>query len=893
MSVKKIVFGVFASLFIFLLFSCNLGVSDDMYILMGKRNSSTDEGILEIMPSDDDEDETLPEGQYDPFTQGAHNDINYGGFDGNKIKDYVFKASFDGKNVPTYNFVYKLNGWKLEDPKTKKSFYDGSKDGNKAQGYDISPAKFYRYDGYNPLTGKIGKKMDRFLFFAMFNSQSGGGAVTLNNYLIAVDTYSKLVFAYGKITKTRNVLGQDLPTAFEAVEKHFGKKKFYEYDPIGAVKLEGNNLMINLYAEYRNEMAASAVNFFPSIHDQNRPVATYDKAGLSPYYYVEDLSSLPQFLQNVASKSFSSREKKSYQYDTNYTGSKQTIYVTNGNDVIKTDWEFSSNGKSLTYVKKDELKGTSEEKSYTFANEIDDTSAKYKYTEGTEEKEITFKLDGTKLLEGGNELGDSSFVDPGADFILRVRGMKYVKVVNQNGRKTVVYEFSADGGTLTTKNMTGREIGDAFSGSGTYYFVEQKAGNSASALYQWTGNSIKIPYISIPIYKNPYFGVDLLEDGYKQIKRTRASSDKNAWDEDLGTFSNLPVMAKNYFSGESEVATRTNDSIVPDEITISDFTMQVASLTFKNRPQVSYTYSKNAMNIGSAKGDGLELHEYEFSDDGKILTFTTTEWETNKKLSKEYKVIENQTVTNVTSAKYVYKSPLPGVSNEEVTVGYDYEKGKLTFNGATVAYDVFTDRGPAFVLRVRGKAYKDRDRDRYYWFDDYGTLTDSENNKKYYFVQEDSSTRAVFQQEGATVLKYYGIRLTGVTDTDNSATNIGNTLYWTDGDGWASPETTPTKTAGTYVSYLSTNFIDYVKGKSFAYTSGGVEYKWSFSSDGKMATKYQNGTEVRKLEWIKSDGGSGKYGPSNNPVTFTRRKQADRMCIRAENNGEQANYFPK
>lgn len=879
---------------IVLLFSaCDFGMTDAMYYSQAKRrNSSSDGGTVEMEIDESvDASEIIPEGQYDPFRDGAWNDINYG-FDGSKIKDYVFKASFDGQNVPEYSF--KKGGWQLQDQKMGKSYYNGSGDGNRAQGYAINPAHFYRYDGYNPLTGKKGGRMERFQFYAMLNSQSGGGAVTLNNYLIAIDTYSKLVFAYGKVTATKNVMNNDLPTAFDAVDKYGKKLKFYEYDPIGAVRMSGDNLEIRLYEEYKSEMRSGATRFFPSVHNENREVATYEKAGRSPYYYVEDLSSLPQFLQNVASKVFSDRAKTSYQYDTKFTGSNQTIYVPNGWDVIKTDWEFSSNGKSLTFIEKDELKGTSKEKSYTFANEIDDTSAKYKYTEGTEEKEITLTLNGTKLLENVNELGDSSFVDPGADFILRVRGMRYVKVVNQNGRKTVVYEFSPDGGTLTTKNMTGREIGDAFSGSGTYYFVEQKAENSASALYQWTGNSIKIPYISIPIYKNPYFGVDLLEDGYKQIKRTRASSDKNAWDEDLGTFANLPVMAKNYFSGESEVATRTNASIDPDEITIEDFTMQVAGLTFKNRPQVSYTYSKNAMNIGSDKGDGLELHEYQFSADGKTLTFTRTTWGTNNKLQKIYNLVENQTVTNVTSAKYVYKSPLPGVSNEEVTVGYDYEKGNLTFNGATVAYDVFTDRGPAFVLRVRGKAYKDRDRDRYYWFDDYGTLTDTENNKKYYFVQEDSSTRAVFQQEGALVLKYYGIRLTcDASDTDNSASNLGTTLYWTDGDGWGSPDTTPTKTAGTFVSHLSTNFIDYVKGKSFAYTSGGVEYKWTFSSDGKMATKYQNGTKVRELGWIKSDGGSGKYGPSNNPVTFTRMKQANGMCIRAVNNGEQANYYPK
>lgn len=889
--------------------------------------------------------ETKTPGDFNPFYNGEWNDPNYK-FPASTVDNFFLKVVFGSGNIPAYQFYkggsfkngsYTVTntpiGGKPSTSKVNTKYYNPPNGENKVtdpMNVNIENAEFHRFDGRNPLRRPASKaeqtNTERFRFWHFKGKAS---VQNLDQYLCVVDTHSKFIWAYVKITGTSTTAGQAVPVQFDALENYGDKRMFWEYDPIGYVDANGN---VTLYNEYTNDMRSqTAVNFFPKIHNANRGVATQNGAGgagRSPYYWAnvpdwfekgevevtvkgpttvhyapgeeidsgsddadgdgDDETTIESKFLNALSAAggyFKSRPKIEYKYRKRDGNLEYRV----GYDTNLIEWELPFDEPQLVYSVTDEKIGDSSKKTevYKFVKDNDEngTSATFKDNTGTE---VVFSLNGTSLLKGGQTVGASDFADPGADFILRVRDTKFVKVVTVDRvRKVVKYEFSEDGGSVTTKNMTGTSVGGSFTGDGTYYFVQEVDGNKKRAIYQL--------FDTVAFYRNPYYGLELI-DGYKQIQRTRASSDLNAWSENLGTVGAGWEWIVGKFSSPSEIGVRTAESVADaGGIALSDFLELAADLTFKNRPQVSYTYSKDAMNIGSAKGDGFELHEYKFSDDGKTLTLTKTDWETNNKRYKVYNVVENQTMTSVTSAKYEWKSPSTLLAeDEEVTVGYDYEKGNLTFNGATVAYDVFTDRGPAFVLRVRGKAYKDRDRDRYYWFDDYGTLTDSENNRKYYFVQEDSSTRAVFLQEGAAVLKYYGIRLTcDASDADNSASNLGTTLYWTDGDGWASPGTTPTKTAGTFVSHLSTNFIDYVKGKSFAYTSGGVEYKWTFDSDGKMATKYQNGTKVRELEWIKSDGGSGKYGPSNNPVTFTRMKQANGMCIRAVNNGEQANYYPK
>ena len=282
------------------LMSCSNGVNNPTrYYYNGYKGSSSSQTNK---PADIDDNNIIPADK-DPFKKGEWNNQNYR-FDGSLIKNYFFAASFDGKNVPSYRFFldYK-RAWEIEDYDYNAYKYDGSGDGNKAQGYNINPANFYKYEGINPLVSYNSSynKSDRMKRFIFYRLQGKAVVVPLNNYLIAVDAYSKFVFAYGKITKTANALGQAYPTEFQPVESHGEKRKFYEYDPIGIMIYDNVSaeLKLKLYEEYQNEMAKDANAFFPQIHDINRGLASENKAGLSPYFVLSDNSNETHITNNI------------------------------------------------------------------------------------------------------------------------------------------------------------------------------------------------------------------------------------------------------------------------------------------------------------------------------------------------------------------------------------------------------------------------------------------------------------------------------------------------------------------------------------------------------------------------------------------------------------------
>lgn len=389
-----------------------------MYYYNKKASSSNSES--DSTPSDIAGDEDIPPDQ-DPFINGEWNDINYR-FDGNKISEFLFGASFDGNNVPIYKFYKKdAKTWELQDTLTSEYYFNGSDDGNKAQTYNINPANFYRYNYKNPLVEPTSgynqsTRMGRFLFYRL---KGKAVVVSLNNYLIAIDTHSKLVFAYAKITKTGEAVGQKYPTEFEAVELHGEKRKFYEYDPIGFMSYDAStdSLKLTLYREYQNEMAKDANAYFPQIHDPSREIAGYNNensAGRSPYYMVaiEDID--PQtIMEQLKGKTYGIRDRLN-------------LYT----------YKFSSNGLTLTLTIDHYYDGKIE-KSYNCSKEVvGATSLKY--------GELTITGLGTydKIKDGAREY-ILNYQDNGPSFVNRVAGKIY-KAEDGNYE----YKFSQDGNTI-------------------------------------------------------------------------------------------------------------------------------------------------------------------------------------------------------------------------------------------------------------------------------------------------------------------------------------------------------------------------------------------------------------------------------------------------------------
>ena len=211
-------------------------------------------------------------------------------FDSDIFDTWLLKVSFDKNNVPKYQFFVPSDDreWKLTTSSNAEYAFDAGRDNNTAQGgFRINPMTVYQYRGKNPLVRSSSAynkapQLERFYFYRF----SGKALVVeLDNYLAAVDTYSKFLFAYGKITSYTSAVGQYIPKKYQAVELFAEERPFYEYDPIGYVNEDGS---VILYQEYYTEMISGehgAVDFFPYIKDPERETAGYnpDSPGCSPY----------------------------------------------------------------------------------------------------------------------------------------------------------------------------------------------------------------------------------------------------------------------------------------------------------------------------------------------------------------------------------------------------------------------------------------------------------------------------------------------------------------------------------------------------------------------------------------------------------------------------------
>ena len=295
---------------LFALTSCEHGWLGDAR-LINKKHDTTDGSSGTVS---DGEEATVEEGETDPFEVEAEwNKIDYV-FDGNKLDStdlVLYKVCFDSSNTPEYAFGSRSAGWALSNDSTCEYTYDASGDGNtttteitilgstSTMTLNITGMTVYQYRGKNPLYDansnyNTGTRVGRFRFYRMEGTVSvtttiWGKTVTLysmdlDQYLLAVDTYTKFAFVYGYITKTESTAGQLVPTEYEAVELH-GDYQFYEYDPIGYVESDGT---VVLYNQYKTDMInASAVNYVPSIHSEDKTMANQNSSsgiGRSPYY---------------------------------------------------------------------------------------------------------------------------------------------------------------------------------------------------------------------------------------------------------------------------------------------------------------------------------------------------------------------------------------------------------------------------------------------------------------------------------------------------------------------------------------------------------------------------------------------------------------------------------
>ena len=662
----------------------------------------------------------VPEDQ-DPFKVGEWNDINYK-FDGKKISDFLFAASFDGKNVPVYSFFKDGTQWAVSDAATAEKKYNAKDGANTAQGYSITGATFYRYDAKNPLVApesdyNKSERMERFVFYRLVGKAV---VVPLNNYLIAVDTYSKLVFAYGKITKTGSTMGQYYPTAFEAVELHGDKRPFYEYDPIGFMSYDevDDVMTLTLYREYQEEMAVDANAFFPKIHDSTRKVAGYEdkeSAGLSPYYYVNVADIKPEtILDQFKGKTYAIR-------------SGLTLYT----------YVFSSDGKQVTITKDHFYDGQTSKNTYTFTKVTGATSLQY--------GDITITgLDSyAKVRDSINNVdAELDYVDPGPEFIYRVRGKVYDA---KDGSYS--YKFNIDG-TILEYYVNGQL-------DKTYIFNNQDA--SDRAVYKVDNGGLF-----------SYWGLRL--------------------DEHEGTKDG--VLYWSIGAGSSAGGTQTSGiTSTPgylnvDESVIEFFTDEVASKVYAFR------------DYDGTPGDGksLKTFKYQFSSDGKTITYIES-IPKQEETSKTYTLVEDQ------GKNAIYKDE----SGTQYTFTLQSSGRDLLKNDQPAGVLNFYDRGAYFLDIVAGTTYYAPDGSYKYIFDSSGknlTYVYPSGEEVTYTITDNVGssgseyTKAVYIENGALIFKYWALKInktgtmiqmsTGALATASDILNsaaYGYTAYLTEQNG--------------------------------------------------------------------------------------------------------------
>ena len=184
-----------------------------------------------------------------------------------KFDDWKFSSNFSGSNVPEPKYGGTVTWESAPENKNPEREKYGGNESASAGGNSISSMTYYRYCGKNPFnlytsetydvygedgkpTGQREALMKRFIFYRF--TGSGGGVVKLDNYLIAVDTYTKFIFAFAKPIDFKSVLSNHVPTKWASVDTHStgpgGKKyRFYQYDPVGYVTDDGSFHMTDSY----------------------------------------------------------------------------------------------------------------------------------------------------------------------------------------------------------------------------------------------------------------------------------------------------------------------------------------------------------------------------------------------------------------------------------------------------------------------------------------------------------------------------------------------------------------------------------------------------------------------------------------------------------------------
>lgn len=445
-----VLIGIIASLF----FSCSHGLLKDPRLYNTKRKAQ--ETTVTIAP----EPELQLTGGVDTFDNidQWYNQSDAGGFPHTEFENMSLVGTyFNDSNVPVYSMAAG-NVWQPGDS-TKSEFIHAKAPNTTGQGYEIKNVYWYSYRGKNPLyamdgayntqlqiTAKGNPKLSRFYFYRFTGDTL---SPSLDNFLFAVDTYSKLMFAFAYPTKMESVFGNNVPKAWGPTDgsAFLGTSyQFYMYDPVGYVEKVGDKYNVVMYDWFKNNLSKGIYQpTLGGLNDKSQgtaltEVASKDKgsagAGTSPFNN-HKVDFFAQNLEMLAGRIFYGREK-----------------LEDGSDgLVLYKYSIGSDGTTLTRTAEswNGLETTTDlsEKTYKITEKsAEDGGSATKGSITLEDGQIVdFELadESRTMILGNGEKAVSNFNDPGPAFIQRVKhNPEY-----ENEVEGIKYVFSDDGKTLT------------------------------------------------------------------------------------------------------------------------------------------------------------------------------------------------------------------------------------------------------------------------------------------------------------------------------------------------------------------------------------------------------------------------------------------------------------
>ncbi len=463
-------------------FSCSHGLLKDPRLYNAKK---TEKSAMAVAP----EPELQLTGGVDTFdnTDQWYNNPNANGDETNPDKidfpntDFetmsLVGTYFNDSNVPVYA-MRNENVWVSKDA-TKAEFVHAKAPDTEGQGYGISNVHWYQYRGKNPVyaadgnynnvlqfTAKGNPKLSRFYFYRFTGDTL---SPSLDNFLFAVDSYSKFMFAFAKPTASKSVFGNNVPTAWGPTDgsAFLGTNyQFYMYDPVGYVEKVDGKYNVVMYDWFKNNLAKGEYQpTLGGLDDKSQGTVLTkvaekkpDGQGTSPFnnhtvnFFEENMK-----LLGKAGVPFFRRE-------TTPSG---------GNGLVLYKYVVSQDGKTITRTAESWNGLTTEtdvsQKTYNVGEGESATKGK---VSGENVATLELQDESRTLCFSNGEIASSVFTDPGPDWLERVKhNPKYEADGN-------TYVFSDSGKTLT---MNGDK----------YYFCESRDADigKSRAVYKYNDTS--------------------------------------------------------------------------------------------------------------------------------------------------------------------------------------------------------------------------------------------------------------------------------------------------------------------------------------------------------------------------------------------------------------------